>query len=337
MRFIWLCMGAVLAFAGAVQAQVATPSLAPFEGATRNPAAMQWHEASFVSSLAGEGDVEGFNVAGIRFGEGSTSSRTVSLRVRGENFSLGADAALDKLDLASDSPGLFLQDAENTSTNIALALQAGGVLALGIGQEQVESEGRLLGSPPLTIVALDAVSDNETSLVIGGVSWRLGEVFFLGAAAGRETVTIRQTGSFIATPFVDDFEAKRDVTRYGAGIRWIANGGAVRLEVSGENRDPFRNPNPPNRQEDESERQAVELEVKLGRVLFAFNVARGEKFEDGVKSEEFRSTLAAVAWVPEEGLSLVVAGISGEVSPEGGLFTGDFKSETLVVGAAWLF
>ena len=336
MRTLWLLVAALLACAGAVQAQVATPSLAPFEGATPNPAAMQWHEASFVSALAGEGDVEGFDVAGNRFGEGSTSSRTVSLRVRGENFSLGADASLGKLDLASDSPGLFLQDAESTGTNIALALQAGGVLALGIGQERVESEGRLLGNPPLTTVALDAVSDNETSLVIGGVSWRLGEVFFLGVAAGRETVTIRQTGSFIATPFVDDFKAERDVTRFGAGIRWITGGGAVRLEVSGENRDPFKNPKT-NQQQDETEREAVELEVKWGRLLFAFNVARGEKFEDGIKSEEFRSTLAAVAWVPEEGLSLVVAGTSSEVSPLGGLFTGDFKSETVVVGAAWLF
>ncbi len=127
MRTLWLLIAALLACAGAIQAQVATPSLAPFEGATRNPAAMQWHEASYVSALAGEGDVEGFDAAGSRFGEGSASSRTVILRVRGENFSLGADASLNKQELASDVPGQLFQDIEQTRTNVARVRNCGCV------------------------------------------------------------------------------------------------------------------------------------------------------------------------------------------------------------------
>jgi hypothetical protein len=350
--FTLVLLAALFAAGGAAWAQVASPSLAPFgDGATANPSAMQWHESSVIGLIAGSGSGDILDPSGTSLAEGENHSRTVNLRLHSASVSFGMDARRTTLEFASPDHLTFVNNREETVTRVAAALQLGGLLALGIGREHGRIESTFRIGPPLTNGALppfngailESTGETTATLPLAGVSLRLGEVLYLGAAGGTETVQVMQNDLLTpATPppfaSTEDFEVERDVRRYGAGIRWRPSAGnAVRVEGSLERRDPFQRPGA-TVQEDESETRSGTLEVMVNHVLFAFNGNTTQRFVDGEKTEESRGSLTAIAWVPDDGFSLAVGASHGEVEPVASPFgVKRLEFDDWAVAVAWIY
>lgn len=321
MRKPILLTAALLLAALTAQAQVAAPTLAPLvrTSTSTNPAVLQWGAPSHVGIAYGRGDTKAEDDTGFQFGEGDADLAMAQLRWVGERFSLGAEyySTSEQHDTKAPLPPGPIIDIDTSGAQVALAGQLGDMVALGLGYETSEFK-------------FTTATDSGTTkgkLPVGGVSVRMGEVFFLGAAYGKETID----------PAFTDSNQDRGVVRYGVGYRQAFGSGAVHLEAFREDRDPYDDPNNPPDTVDEVELTGYAVEAMFGEVLLS-HVAFSQDSTDvqgGVSSTlQFDSTQSTVGWVPEAGWAVMAKLDTNEITQS----TGEvFSSRIVSLGAALRF
>lgn len=291
---ILLVLPSLLWCASAV-AQVAAPSLVPASPGlggvgfvTLNPAVMQWGAPSRIGAGFFQADEEDTDAT-----TGATTSRTdfdgpfAGLRWVGERLSFAAET------LQTEGSAINGLPLEVDLTGAAVAFQVGGVAAFGGGQTVLNSvlEGP---APPIRL-------DREFTTNLAGVSLRLGEVFFLGAAGG--TLKLAQTSTQF--PTFADGTAERNVRRFGVGFR---NSGEVvwHLEYfvgQGE----FAQNAAANITLEEEDTQVAVIEARFGNWVLGLVVRDSEETDKAAVPEATATTeahRASLGWVPMDGLGI---------------------------------
>ena len=191
-------------------AQVAVPSIAPaalrinnseipiFATATftpENPAALQWGAPSRI----GGGTMVSANSSRRFDGKAESFKGTFAgLRLVGQRISLAAEVVdFEVLFPANVPPALPPKDVEERNSSLALAFSLPEWLAYGISSEKVE---RTIRNRRIEV-------DGATL----GISWRVGENLFLGAAVGKDDAT--------RTFPLPQKSAERDTLMAGVGLR----------------------------------------------------------------------------------------------------------------------
>ncbi len=173
MRIIWLSVGALLAFAGAVQAQIAAPRLNPIaiEVDVVNPAVLPWDGPSRIGGALGQAELENPLVAASPDAEGDAAA--LKLRWVGENFAFGVDASRVERDIDPGVPGVGGGTQEFKNLVAGVAFQTGEVFSVGIGQQTEESKAPAVVNLPPPIFVNFTVT---TTLPVVGATLRLAEV-----------------------------------------------------------------------------------------------------------------------------------------------------------------
>ena len=138
MRYFSLTLGLLLVVSGAAFGQVAAPSLNPFllGDTAKNPAALQWSDASHISAAIINGD-QTAETGGLvdPANEGDIEGTFVQARAVGEFFSAGVEIANVDFTLGNSTVGTT--DEELELSQVALALRIGDSLAvfaqIGVG------------------------------------------------------------------------------------------------------------------------------------------------------------------------------------------------------------
>ena len=280
-----------------VLAQVAAPTLLPIF-VPENPAVLQRLGQSRIGAGWNQGDSEITDSSTVppTVSEGDFSGFLVGLSLNGENISFGVQ-------------GLEAEFTEGTEVTVdlsfssaAIAIPIGDFLTLGIGQENVEIEATFDNG------ALRADRNLEATTPLAGVSLKLGNVFYLGAAFGRETAEAIQTTvpSIPALNFNAEWE--RDVMRYGAAI-YDTEGTKWHLEVGVTKKDSTTD-TVSNFPIDESKETFAVIEVIAGGYLIGLKAKDLEESDESVTpasvnvTEETREL--TLGWVPESGWSLTL-------------------------------
>lgn len=312
-----VCMAFALTTLGVAHAQIAAPTLVP-GFVTDNPAAIQWGKTSQIGWGHIEGESEKRDSAAVpsTVTEGDSSGDLVGLRLVGEFLSFAAHAA--KLE-ATEGTDITI---DYQFASAALAIPIGDIIALGIGQEQGTFELKFSGG-------IDANLEAESSTPLAGISLRLGDLLYLGAAIGTETLTVKQTTTPIIPGLNFEAEFERDVKRYGIallngdGVKWHLGAGASTKDSAEDSTTGFTI-------ESSDETYGV-LEVNAGGFLLGVRAKSLEETDESAiptvsKNEETTRELN-VGWVPETGWSLVFIASDMEVK-EGT----EVKDETTYAG-----
>jgi hypothetical protein len=211
---MWL---AAILWAAAAQAQVAVPSIVPGIYATENPAAIKWGAPTSV----GMGYLES---SSQRSQTGSTygfSGASAGLRWVSERYAVaGEQTTLDSYQV----PG-FKEKTSSASGQVAV--QLGSSFAIGGGMDSRNLDGldisALGGIYNRAYVPAGHLARDTSQEGGGGISWRMGDTFFVGASGGRERFTVldQTSGAFV-------LDGSRDVVKAGIGYR---RGGRVLTHV----------------------------------------------------------------------------------------------------------
>ncbi len=337
MRIIIMAVAALLAFAGAIHAQIAAPRLNPVvieSDAPFNPATLPWSGASRVGAglIDVEGDVSDVGPPATTT-EVSGDGATVQGRWVGENFAIAAEAFNLELDLLDDT-------VETDATMVSLALKLGEAISVGIGQQELEETE--------TDKATNASTVFTVTLPMAGATLRLAEVLYIGAVIGEQTFERSVGGQSI--------EDDSTVTRVGVAYYWRDGPNGLHLEAYREEQDPTLTPTPPGFDnpalpagtvELESEADGFTVEVLFANILIGFESLTTDfirvnnfpsiPFVRTVVGEEEETTIS-VGWAPEEGLAITVAATETEQSQTvNGLPDDASTFDSLFLGAAWLF
>ena len=337
LRLAALMLAALLAAVGAAQAQVAAPRLAPlqFGSLTANPATMQWSEFSHVGAVIAKGEQTAeINGVSLPAGEGDSNAQGVQVRKVWESFSLGAEIASLEFEIGNSTDGF--RNTDISVFNAGLAFRVGESVTLGLAVEKTDiDESRFdpAATPPATQQSF------ELSLTLAGISVRLGEVYFVGAALGKETVT----ADFLPN------ELDRNVIRLGVGLSTgmrdpeeradaEATRFQVHLEVFREVRDPFEI-GPVARSSDTTTDGFV-AELLWGSIILGFKgTTKTEEEIDGagVKTgdTESREGEITIGWVPEKGLSLLISLSKQEIEDK--LSPATAEGNSIVLGVGYVF
>jgi len=228
-RIAFLAVVGAMAAAGWAQAQVAVPELVP--GGFRivdsrfpiapigsmvpaNPGALQWGAPSRISL----GALRGHKLDQVDGNSLSYDGSYAGLRWIRPRVALAAES----LDFAVDFPGVApAPHVEKRQGSLALSFSWPDSLAWGISST---SHAYQTVSPGPVLETLDGESWTA------GLSWRLGESFFLGAGFGKDEGQL--TGAFVGT-------VTRDHNMVGIGLR---GGGALvwHLEADLFHRDDYK-------------------------------------------------------------------------------------------------
>ena len=328
MRTLWLLIAALLAFAGAIHAQIAAPRLNPAlaESPTPfNPATLPWSGASRIGGGLFDEEAEA-TAPGPPVTAASGDGLMLQARWVGENFAAAVETFSVDLDIIPAFGGGTLEFESNL---VGLAFKVGDFISLGIGQqigEATETQG--------------GVSQSITeTLPMAGATLRLGDVFYIGGTFGSETVKF-DDGTTSA-------EEERDVLRAGAGVHWRDGEDGFHLEAYLEDKElvEFRDPTGTVLVFAQlSETVGVTVEAVFSNILLGieFISTETEELEPFVfpplkKIEEEETTLI-VGWAPEEGLAITLAVLESEETESQGGITGDVTTfDSVFLGAAWLF
>lgn len=333
MRTLWLLIAALLAFAGAIQAQIAAPRLNPVissttnfrfrSGSTKpfNPAVLPWSGPSrvgigvFTDTTI---DVTRLNQPTVEAASGDGA--LVQFHWVGEAFAFAAEFADHSLDVTAAFGG---GSVDIESSLVGVAYQGGEVFSIGIGQQTRE-------------FSIDGEIEKETLPMIGATV-RLGEVLYIGAAFGEATV--EKVDPF-STPAVAG-EVDRSVQRVGVGLFGRNDDFGWHLEVYKEEKDSAQD-TVTGVQVDEEESTGGTVEVILfGGLLLGWESVDTDLIGiNGVLNREEESTVLSVGWSSMEGLSLVVSlheTESIDLDPASTDFGEVVEFTSTFLGAAWLF
>ncbi|MDH4225746.1 MAG: hypothetical protein OEW12_08885 [Deltaproteobacteria bacterium] len=284
----------LLLLAGIVQAQVAVPSIitATDDFVTNNPAAIQWGTPSRVGlssiNMAGQEDdkVTGIKVPSSNF---SVSGYNLGARIVKEHFAFAVQTS--QLKVGVKAAPAYSQNI--SAPALALSVDIGGMAAIGVGQGQLIKATKDTGK--------DESETTTTPMV--GVSFKLANVIYLGAATGNDTLAFRDK----LAP-ANDVDAKRPFNTYGLGLRGGDKDFMYHIEYDADFRKDYSISKPANSKADLKEvtRTGVaEIVVKN----IALGLEGSEKRTDNQPDNYTLSRTAAyrVGWSPMEGFALTYA------------------------------
>ena len=312
MRIIIMAVATLLAFAGAIHAQVAAPRLNPIAiesskiDSTKpsNPATLSWSGPSRVGAGFLDVEREDEPVGGPVTLDAEGDGTLWQARWVGEMFAVGAE--IQQIDL--DLPGGGSEEFD--SSLVGVAFQGGEIFSIGIGQETRE-------------ITVPGASQEET-LPFWGATLRLVEVLYLGVATGDATVE-RTVGGITA-------EADRSVTRFGVAYQWRDGDHGLHLEVYREERDSISTP---TLGEDEEETDGFTVEIVFANILIGAEFITTD-FNDnaGVFQMDQEETTLSLGWAPGQGLAIVASLVENEETDN----IGNAKTtDTTSIAVAWLF
>lgn len=319
MRFIGFIFVSLILFAGIAQAQIAAPLLNPLaiEGTVVtpgrvlkpiNPAVLSWSGSSRMGGAIIELEASDV-VGGVDTGISKEGDGKVLLgRFVGEFLSVGVEVYQHEL---TDTQTGDTNDFDGSM--VSVALQFAEMISIGAGQQEAEFS--------------DHSFQDLHSIPVAGVTLRLAEVFYLGAASGTETHTKSDVGL--------SQELDRAVTRVGVAYHMRNGDNGIHAEVyqeavaSGEDvLTGFT--------DDEEASNGFTVELVFANILLGVQSIDTETTSTAdVVIEERSKTTLSLGWVPEEGLSLVANMVEEEqTDPTSGDQT---LLDTAIIGVGWLF
>ena len=295
---VWLAVAAGMCTVTVANAQVAVPPLNPAMPdiaappgqvqagfVTLNPAATQWGAPSRVGLGIVQAETGGEGQKTVDF-----EGRYVGLRLVGEIFSVAAEA----IEITSQNRKAQKLDIE--TANAALAGQVTKFLAVGGGYSRE--------------ITTDDSSEADEQKTTVGISFRWAEMFFVGAARGTEELDFKVTSTG------SKFDAKRDLTMVGAGVRL---GGAVLVhaEYYVINRDPYKIS---GIEFNEKESQVGVLELGALNFVLGYRLTNTTITDAGVETK-LTVQSADLAWAPEEGFTVGIHVEDAEQKDDAGNIT----------------
>jgi hypothetical protein len=261
-------------------AQIAAPLLIPATFSGENPAVIKWGAPSRVG-FGGVGQRTTTDPATERidFGGGFAG-----LRLVGETLAFGVEAVS-----LNDRESSIKDTREFVSA--ALAAQNGNVLAWGIGYQAFKQEQD--GGTGLQNFAM------ESKEQVFGVSLRLADVWYIGGAVGRESVSQQFHDPFLA---IDSrFYGERDTARAGLGFRRPGTV-LVHAEVFGISRSDF-DTRPGGNKIGGEDTSGGTLEFIFGNILLGGETRRTKQNDSG---DIFTRTSGDIGWAPRQGFTLTL-------------------------------
>lgn len=309
--------------------QVAAPRLAPLAigDVTANPAVQQWTGTSLIGAGTAYGDVDTERGSIGEVGEGDLTADSAAARLLGGPVSLGVEtfeARLEARSFAESAPGEPDRTEEVTqqSTGAAATLGLGEWLTVGVGHERVRAESHI------EIISLDAEGSAEETRTtpVGGLSLRLFNVVYLGAAMGRERIEYSEETRAGTTTDTLSFDEARDVRRAAAAVHWTGESFGIHLEAAAEQRTPIEVGGSERR---ETSTDAGVAEVKLGGVLvLGYGQTHYRERNEDTSDVNSRTTTATVGIAPPTSWTLV-ARLHDETrkTENSDLFAGDDRTD----------
>jgi len=304
MRIALLSLAAMVVMAGAAAAQVAAPSLNPsivLFGAPTNPGVLIWDVPSRIGGTVSKAELD--SPIGSKVLDGN--AKTLLATWVGQNVAVGALAERLRLSAVAPFTGAINLDANA----VQAAAQFADRFSLGLGHESSHIEDTTAGGG----------SPEDLKLPVAGATLRLGDTVFLSLAGGTEKVAKQ------GVP-----EETRGVNRLGAAFYSRGKAGAVHLEAFREHRAASGTVEP------EQTTTGFTAEALWGPVLLAYEGHKNAKKDStGASQGEDKVSNIAVGWVPDQGLSIVLASGTLKSTDATGATQGEVKQTT--VGATWLF
>ncbi|HKI99610.1 MAG TPA: hypothetical protein VKB51_14140 [bacterium] len=267
--------------AGTAMAQVAAPALNPaaLQTTALNPAVLQWSAPSRVSLGYFKGENTVYNAAGTQVQHVNLPGTIVQGRVVGDHVSASAEQLRLKIE-PDGAPGWDYRE-----TQLALAGQIGGAVALGAGQDQV-----VQNPPPAGV-------DVKDTLALGGLSMRFGERVYLGIVSGKEKHQ---------DPAVPD--ASRSVMRYGLGYGYHDKMDGFHAEYYHEQREALQIEVVPGvfSTQDEEKWDTGVLEFAVSGFYLGLVERKMSVITTGQPNFDERRHAVNVGWVPDQGFSVVL-------------------------------
>ena len=325
MRILLMAVAAVLAIAGTAAAQVAAPSLNPtptlslapisspnliFIPAPANPAVLPWDGPSRIGAAYGTNKLT--DVAGIPVDPVAKGKATgVLAEGVGEMFAAAVQVNSVNQDI---NPAFVTGSLETKVQRIGLAVQFGKRISVGIGSESVENKDTSVGS------------DFEEAAVMGGVTVRLGEVIYLGAAGGTATVEDK----------VSMEQVKRNVTQYGVAYLWRDKERGAHVEVYHAQRPAKRFPSTVGAAA-ANDINGFTVEVMFARLLLGYS-AQTDKSKDDVGAPLEKNSVSTVTlgYDMAPGWAFVLSKYDGK-SDDAAAGTTNFKTSGTNLGVAYQF
>jgi hypothetical protein len=301
MKLKFLVAAGLFWAAGTAWGQVAAPPLTPGTFALENPAAIKWGSPSRVGILGGNLNIDN-NPGGP---DVKATGFTAGVRLVGGMFAVAAEASQFKSeDVTIIWPGTTIPvtaHLKSDTQNIQAAVQLGNHIALGAGQRTENARNEGTSPVPLPPLSRTLVGDEEKKVTAtAGVSLRLGEWFFIGAAGGQEKRDHTDLYSDVSD------SATRDVTSAGVGVR---TGSTVLFHAEGYVIDKAKFPaaTPPVlRSPDERQTTGGTVEFIVGRVLLGYNAEHTNFPNVNDDKDKADAQTVVVGWVPRTGLSIAV-------------------------------
>lgn len=260
--------------------QIAAPSLVPATFSGENPAVIKWGAPSRI----------GFGAVGQRTATDPATERIdfgggfAGLRLVGETLAFGIEAVT-----LNDQESSIKDQREFGSA--ALAAQNGNVLAWGIGYNAYKQEQ----NGGMGVQDFEVESKEQ----VFGISLRLADVWYIGGAVGRESVSRR---AFDPLLMMDQrFYGERDTVRAGLGFRRPGTV-LVHAEVFGISRGDFDTRINGEKFGSENTSGGT-LEFVFGSILIGGEARRTKRNDSG---DIISRTSGAIGWAPRQGFTLTL-------------------------------
>jgi hypothetical protein len=328
MRTLLMALAAVLAAAGMAAAQVAAPSLNPtptlslmpvvtpntiFVPGPSNPAVLPWDGPSRIAAAYGTAKLTDIAIAPTINPVAKGTARGVLVEGVGETFAAAAQVNTSRMDI---DPVFATGSLETKVQRIGLAAQFGKRFSVGLGSESVEN----------TNTSFTPALDFQQSLVMGGATVRLGEVFYFGAAGGTETIKDKLTQE----------QVKRNALQYGIAYLWRDKERGAHIEAYHAQRPAKLYPSmaPAAAANDVN---GFTVEVMLARVLLGYSTQQDKTKNDvGTPLDKNSVATLTLGYDMAPGLAFVLSKYDGK-SENASTGTVNFKTSGMNAGVAYQF
>jgi len=327
MRTIGFTLGLLLLFGSYAVAQIAAPSLNPtptlalmpmaspislFVPGPSNPAVLSWDGPSRVGATYGNGAITDFVIAPPGLNP-AAKGKTSGLLIEGvgQTFAAAAQVNSQSLNLDASIGGGSL---DTKVQRIGVAAQFGNRISIGIGSDSAESKNSQTNI------------DVAEAAILGGVTVRLADVIYIGAASGSAKVKDK-----IAME-----DVSRHVLQYGIAYLRKDKGRGLHVEVFHAARPAVAYPST-NPAAAEDDINGFTVEAMFAQILLGY-ASQTDKTKDSAGIAVTKNSLSTVTvgFDMSPGLALVATRNIGRVTD---VATGStiFNTNSSQLGVAWQF